>query len=363
MNYFILNSEIREETLVSCYFFHGEETFPAYQFIKELKKALISTEDEDYNAERFNLEDKSWAEVIDLARTVPFLISPWRIIIVEIPKGNKESLSSQEQGILKDYFASPPSKTVIVIIFSGKIRKSSSLFKFFSSLPSSIIRLKEIKSLKERALYTWMDKKFQSQGKTATPDAIRRLEELVGNDLRRVDNEIEKLVTFIGEKKVVELDDVNQASGWIKTFIEWELTESLVKADYGQCLRVVDNLLKKEGVKPVNVLGIMAGFFRDILLAKLLLKERDVDKKAIFREIKPQIHEKFGKFYTDKFREFFTLVERISMKDLNRFLYDLEEIDLKIKSSDISPQVLLERYLFDYCDLRKKVKITWKEKN
>jgi DNA polymerase III delta subunit len=356
---FLLNQKITENTVVPCYFFHGEETFLAYQFINELKSALLSDEVQEYNVERFNLDEKSWAEVIDLARTIPFFLSPWRIIVVEVSTGKKESLSSQEQRILEDYFTSLSSRTVMVIIFSGKIRKTSSLFKYFSSLPSTIVLIKELRPLKERALYAWMGKKFLSKGKTADPEAMRRLEELVGNDLRRISNEMEKLMTYVGEKSVIELDDVNQISGWVKTFFEWEISDSLARADFGQCLIVLNNLFK-EGIKPEYILGSVVRFFRDILQAKLLVKEKDVDKKAIFKELRPQIHEKFGNFYTTKLKEFFSLVERFSMKDLNYVLTELEKVDLKIKTSGLNPKTLLESFLSDYCRLREKDKVTWK---
>jgi DNA polymerase III delta subunit len=311
--------------------------------------------------ERFNLEDNSWAEVIDSARALPIFISPWRIIVVEVPKGKKESLSSREETILKDYFSSPPSKTVIVIVFSGKIKKSTSLFKFFSSLSSAVVSLKELKYLKERALYAWMDKKLFSQGKTASPEAKIKLQELTGNDLRRLSNELEKLITFVGEKKVIELDDVNQVSGWIKTFFEWEIADSLGKADFERSLIVLNNLFK-EGVKPEYILGSIAKFFRDILLAKLVLKEKSMDRKAIFKELRPHISERFGNFYAAKFKEFFSLVEKFSMRDLNRILAELEEVDLKMKTTSLTPQTLLESFLFDYCSPRKKGRITWRER-
>jgi DNA polymerase III delta subunit len=356
-----LGKEIKEDTLVPCYFFYGEETFLAWEFVTGLKEALISPDVPDYSVERFNLEDSSWAEVIDSARALPFLISPWRIIVVEVPKGKKESLSSREETILKDYFSSPPSKTVIVIVFSGKIKKSSSVFKFFSSLSSEVVSLKESRPLTDRAISAWMDKKFLSQGKTVDPEAKKRLQELTGNDLRRASNEIEKIITFVGEKKSIELDDVNQVSGWVKTFFDWEIADSLGKADFERSLVVLNNLFK-EGVKPEYILGSIARFFRDIFMAKLSLKEKSLDKKAIFKELKPHIREKFGRFYTDKFNEFFSLVEKFSMGDLNRVLAELEEIDLKMKTTSLTPQTLLESFLYDYCGPRKKGRITWKER-
>lgn len=360
MRSFFLNKEITEESVVPCYFFHGEETFPAHQFTEELREALISPDVQDYNVERFNLEDSTWTEIIDLARTVPFFFS-WRIIVVEASKGKGENLTQAEQALLKDYFVSPSSQTVIVIIFYGKIRKNSPLFQFFSSHPLSLVHIKELKPLKEKSLFSWIDRKLTTLGKAATPEAKRRVDELLGNDLRRLSHELEKLATFVGEKKVIELDDVNQVSGWAKTSFEWELGESLEKADLEQSLIVLNNLFK-EGIRSEFILGMIVRFFHEILLAKLWLKEKEKDRKAIFRELKPHIHEGYGRFYMMKFREFFSLVEKLSIKELNGYLDELGQIDFKMKTSDASSQTLLERFLVDYCHERRKERVIWKEK-
>lgn len=350
---FLLDKDISEETISPCYFFFGEETFLAHQFVSELTQSLILPDDQDYNLERFNLEDHAWAEIIDLARTIPFLFSSWRVIVVEIPKGKKENLSSSEHKLLESYFSSPPvSQTILIVIYPEKLPRNTSLFKFFSAFPSSVVFMRELKPLKGKALYDWIDKRLQFSKKVASYEAKKRLAELAGNDLRRIGNEIEKIVTFMDEKKVMELDDVNQVSGWVKSFVEWEISDNLAKGDYKQCMIVLNNLLRKEGINPVAILGIVSKFFREIFLAKLWLKERKKDRKAIFKALRPQIHEKFGNFFISKFREFFLLVDKISMEDLNGYLTDLREIDFKLKTTDLSFQTLMEGFLFRYCHKR-----------
>jgi DNA polymerase III delta subunit len=163
---------------------------------------------------------------------------------------------------------------------------------------------------------------------------------------------LDKISAFTGEKKIIELDDVNAISGWIKSFHEWELVDSLEKADFEKGLIVLDNLFKKS-VRPEYILGLTAKFFRDVFLAKLWLREDEKDRKAIFKELRPQIQERFGTFYTNKFREFFALVDRISVTDLKRIISELNEIDSKFKTSDLNTQILLERFLYDYCQMRK----------
>jgi DNA polymerase III delta subunit len=357
-----LGKEIDENALHPCYFLYGEELFLAEEFIDELKKVLISPEDHDYNIEKCNLEDQSWMEIMDLARTIPFFFSSWRIINVNLPIGKGERLSSTEEKILKDYFSSPSDQTVLVIIYPGKLRRSAPVFRLFSSFPSALVRVKELKPLKGRYLYSWMDKKLLLSGKRATRDAMARLAELTGNNLARVNNELEKISAFVGEKNIIELDDVNAVTGWIKSFQEWELVDNLEKADFDKCLIVLDNLFR-ESVRPEFVLGLIAKFFRDIFLAKLWLKEKDKDKKAIFKELRPQIQERFGSFYANKFRDFFSLVDKTSMHDLDDFLSELKEIDLKVKTTDLNPQTLLEGFLFHYCQTRKEVRATSKERD
>jgi len=346
---YLLGGEIREDRLFPCFFLYGEETYLADEFVRQLKDALISPDGQGFNLERFALEDTRWADLIDLARTIPFFFSPWRIVVVEISAESDVQLSPLEESIIKDYFRSPSSRTVLVIILAGKVRKSHSLVRFFSRLPATSVCLKELRPLKEESLSRWMDKKLEERGKLVTPEAKRRLEEIIGNDLRRLANELEKIVNFAAEKKMVDIDDVNQVCDWVKTFVEWELSNSLEKADFRQILLVLSQLFK-DGVRAEYILSVAANFFRDILVAKVWLRENR-DKKEVFARLRPYVQEKFS-FYSVRFKEFFSLVEGFSLADLRGIIAELERIDSLIKTSDTSGQVLLEAFVYEYCRKR-----------
>jgi DNA polymerase III delta subunit len=343
----LLEDSFFKESLVPCYLFFGDETFLANQFVLRVKAALISPENQDFSVERFNLSEHSWGDIIDTARTVPFLFSSRRIVVVELSGKKEENLSALEQKVIEEYLSSPSPQSLLIVIFAGNIRQSSPLRRFFASFPSSAVHVEEAKPLKGTALLNWIERRLNTFGKVASPEAKRRIVEIVGNDLARLSSELEKIDTFVSDKKVVEVDDVNEVSGWFKTYAEWEMTDSLESADYEQCLRVLNNLFS-EGTRPEYILG----FLRNILMAKMWLKEKNKGKKEIFKEIKPQIKEKFGSFYTTKFRQFFYLVEDVSRKDLTHLLTELEKIDLRFKTSSLSLQTLLEGFLLQYCRLR-----------
>jgi len=357
---FLLRREIREESLVPCYFFYGEELFLSHQFIDELRDKLISPDSPDYNINKFNLEDRSWREVLDSARTIPLLFSSKQIIVVEVPKEKQGIISPLDKKLLEDYFSSPPSHTILIIILSGKVRRKVPLFKLFSSFPSSIVFTKELKPLKGKALYFWIDKRLGDKKKTASLEAKRRLVGLIGNNLYLVNNEIEKIITFVDEKKVIEEDDVNQVSGFEKSFLEWEIKDSMETGDCDRLIIMLDRFLK-EGTKPGYIISIMTSFFRDILLAKLWLKEREKTRTEIFKELRPQINEKFIRLYNEKFKRFFLLLDEITLKDLNQFLNRLREIDFILKTSNVSAQIFLESFFFDYCRFLQKERIIWKK--
>ncbi len=340
--------DLREDDLLAGYFFYGQEMFLAGQFIREIKKILVTPDVQNLDVERFTLEDTPWREILDVARTMPFIFSPWRLLVVDISKPEKEELTAVEQKNLQDYFASATARTVLIVCFAGKVRKAKPLFKTFSSLPSSAVLIKELKPLKNDALFGWMDEKLEAAAKRATSEALDRLLEIVGNDLQSLDNELEKLATYVGEKKVIELSDVNQACDWVKNFFEWELASSLERADLKQSL-IILNTLFAEGTRPEYLLGVLGRFFLDLLMAKAWLREKKKDKREIFRELKPQISEKYGTFYVEKFREFFALVERLSQADLQALISELEKIDLKIKTTDVKPQTLFESFFYEYC--------------
>lgn len=342
---FLLNKDIDKASLLPCYFLYGEEVFLAHQFLEELKEFLISPDQQDFAIERFDLDQHSWVDIFDSARTISFFPVE-RIFVVTVPK-RRVKLTKTEIEVVKSYFENPTPQTVMVFTHPHKLLRNSAVVKLFSALPASEVI--ELKPLRAPQLSKWMDRRIGMSGKSASRDAISRLIELAGSDLSMLDSELNKLVTYVGDKTRIELDDVNQVSGWVKSFMEWEVTNNLEVRDYEKSLFALDKLLNKEGLKPEYILGIIASFFRQLFLAKQWLRERSKDRKTIFKLLKPQIQEKFGTFYTTKFGEFFRLVDGISMEDAGRYLDDLGRIDLALKTTDQSPLVLFEVFLFQFC--------------
>jgi len=358
-NFFQTKPKNKEE-IKACYFFYGEEVFLAYEYIDSLKQILFDTREEESNIEKFRLGEHTWIDVIDTARTVPLLFSQNRIIIAEYSKskggaqsGKRRTLSNIEKELIQEYLQTPAAGTTLIVIFPDKVKKDNTLVKFFSGLSSGNVCVAEMRPLWDKELLLWLDKKAAAEGKIFSYEAKRRLVELIGNAPALLAGELEKIMIYIDKKNKVEIGDVEEITMALKTYTEYEISDSLAQADFAASVRILDELISKEGIPTTYILGVIVRFFRDILLAKLGLEQKNPDRKAIFKELYPNIPERFRQLYDKKFRELFSLVESLSWEQLNIILGALREVDLKMKTTGESPQTLLEGFLFETCRLMK----------
>lgn len=354
----ILSRDIREDRLAPGYVFYGEEDYLAAEFVRKLRKALISPDAQAFGIESFELGQVRWPEIVDTARTAPSFFSPWRIVVVRTfeekksakdareGKENSKTLSSLDEKVLREYFRSPASRTVLVVVVVGVVKKNHILVRFFDSLKPRTVVLVEVKRLKKPELLDWMAQRLASHGKSAASDALSRLEEVAGSDLSRLDQEIEKIANYVGDRRRVEIEDVLQICAWTRSFIEWELSDALKEVDQRKLLLTLSRAFE-EGEKPEHVVRVLANFFRDLLLAKLWLKEGR-DRKEIFGFFKPQLQEKWPA-YAKEFKALFSLLERLSFEEILWSVREMERIDLSLKSLDAAVEPHLERFAVEYC--------------
>ena len=350
--------EINPNELAAGYVFYGEEDYLAEGFIQRLKQALISPEAEGFNVERFDLAVARWSEIIDTARTAPFFLSPWRLVVAKVVEKDRDGkpakedkgigrLSSLDEKIIREYFRSPASRTILVVVIKGRIKKTHPLVKFFGTLTRHAVVLQDVKPLREEPLRDWMKQRLSALGKAATFDALLRLEELVGSDLRRLDREFEKIALYVGDRKSIDIQDIIDVCDRTKGFLDWDLTDALKRGDRRLALLTLNRAFR-EGEEPENIMRELAKFFRDLLLAKLWLAEGR-GRKEIFAFVKPQIKENYVKLYADEFRALFSVADRLSLAEISASVRDLERIDRSIKTTGDTIEPLIERFVVEYC--------------
>src|SRR5260370_12210145 len=96
--------------------------------------------------------------------------------------------------------------------------------------------------------------------------AAEDLAEFVAADLMRLKTEIEKLATYVAQKRMIGRADVSALVISEKTTTVWELADLLASRQSKRALEFLDRLLR-DGEEPLQMLGAMAWMYRKLIEA------------------------------------------------------------------------------------------------
>lgn len=106
----------------------------------------------------------------------------------------------------------------------------------------------------------------KAQGVEFAKGAAEDLAEFVSGDLMRLKTEVDKLTTFVAERKVVRREDVSVLVISEKTTTIWEVADLLATRQPKKALEFIERLLR-EGEEPVAMIGGMAWMYRKLIEA------------------------------------------------------------------------------------------------
>jgi len=102
-------------------------------------------------------------------------------------------------------------------------------------------------------------------GKTMAAAGFEVLYEKTGGGLRNFDSELEKLISFVGDRKEILADDVQEASEKTKQDPIYALTNAIGERDARKALSLVHSLLKAKFI-PLQILSAAANQVRKMIL-------------------------------------------------------------------------------------------------
>jgi len=91
------------------------------------------------------------------------------------------------------------------------------------------------------------------------------LVEHIGNDLSRINNEIEKLAVNLGERKKITEDDIEKYVGVSKEYNVFELQDALAKKDLPRAIRIIGYFESNPKAAPIQlVLPAIYNYFSKV---------------------------------------------------------------------------------------------------
>ncbi|MCK5218053.1 DNA polymerase III subunit delta [bacterium] len=240
------------EPVKPVYLFTGAEAFLKEQGIHAILGKVLEPSDRSLNLEcLYAGTDVSGREVGSRALTLPFLAAS-RVLVVR----QAEKWRSADLADLAGYVEKPSLSTVLIISSQEERIKQA----YWRALAEKVYHV-ECYPLFDSQVSGWIERRVSEYGKRISRDAINLLIEQAGQTLSDLENEISKLVNYIGREGLISEANVREAVGHGRQNTMHELNTALGIRDSAQAVKLTGRILA-EGVPFLQVLGSLAWYLR-----------------------------------------------------------------------------------------------------
>ncbi|MGE0450029.1 MAG: DNA polymerase III subunit delta [Vicinamibacterales bacterium] len=255
------------------------ETGPLYLLLgeDEVEKSALAHAFEDlvdeglraFNVERIHTSDltsgdrlaSAVASLVDAVRTLP-MMSPRRVVIVLqadamlVPRRESEAASRAVEE-LEHLFKAPEPQTTLVLVTGGLDRRSR-MYKVLAK-EATIVTCGLIESLDDAV--AWVRNRVQAAGAQIDGPGARLLAERAGTDVKRLRNDVERLLLYALGQRTIGVDDVREVVGPASLQDDWAMTNAIEAGDPATALRQLA-LLMESGAAPEKILGQLGWLVR-----------------------------------------------------------------------------------------------------
>ena len=204
-------------------------------------------------------------------------------------------------------------------------------------------------------LLEFVGQRLRQAGKNLHPQAREMILTRASDELRSLQQELDKLILFVGDRTTIRAEDIDmivadQGEGWI-----FDLTRALGERDAVAALTQLARLIA-QGEHPLKILGTLASEARRLLSARQLLAgelaklwRRGMTYPQFQQIVLKQDGSPLGGRNPYGDYMCFQRAERFSLAELSRFMQRLFETDFRLKSSTSQPRILLEKLFLELC--------------
>jgi DNA polymerase-3 subunit delta len=305
------------------YAVHGDEAFLKRRVVAALRRLVLGPGDDAFSVSTFAGDTVSFATVHGELRTLPFL-APRRLVVVE----NADPFVKQERARLEQYLAAP-AETGVLVLDVLTWQTNTRLAKLLPEAAVLVCKAPAAHKLPEWCVAWCRDQ----HNKELTLGAARLLVDLTGPEMGLLDQELQKLATYVGDAKRIDNSVVELLTGDSRAENTWKIFELIGNGQTGEALTFLDRLFD-QGEDPMRLLGAFSMQLRRLAqVARLHAQGTPLEAAQEQLGVPPFVR-----------RSMVQQMRKLGQARLDS-LYDwLLETDLGMKgSSQLPPRTLLER--------------------
>lgn len=238
---------------------HGEESFLVDREIRALEDECAISGADDMNRQLVDAAETAPADVINSARTLPFLGTRRLIIVRAVHKWTVEQWEKVTA------YADAPNPSTCLALTTEKVDKRRAWWKAIKKTA----RIVDCPKPADAELGRWVRTMGQEAGVEIDGRVAQSLTLRVGPDLQLLWREIKKLQAYAGEDGRVSARDVEELVGEYRGTTVFVLCDALGEQELARAMGALRKLLQL-GEPPVKLVFMIARHFRILWRAREL---------------------------------------------------------------------------------------------
>ncbi len=250
-------SDWKKKIFKPVYWLEGEEEYFIDKAIDYAEHHILNESEASFNLSVFYGKDANWADVLNACRRYPMFAERQVVLL-------KEAQQMKDVEKLEPYIETPLSSTVFVV--SYKEKKLDARKKFAKLVKENGV-LVTTKKMYDKDVPAWTQELVHSKGLTISPRGLALLVDHIGNDLTRIENEIDKLSVNLGKGTNITEDDIEKYIGVSKDYNVFELQAALAAKDLARSIRIIQYFEANPKAGPIQlILPSLYSFFSKVFM-------------------------------------------------------------------------------------------------
>ncbi|MDW8332128.1 MAG: DNA polymerase III subunit delta [Cyclobacteriaceae bacterium] len=301
------------------YFLQGEESYFIDYVASYIEQHALHESQRSFNQVILYGRDVTVATILNHARRFPMMADRQVVIVREaqdIPDLNKDTGIK----LLLQYIRQPVPTTILVFCHKHKtLDRRKELGREVDKLEGALT----FKKLYDNQLPDFVRNYLSEKRILFEAGAVQTLCDLIGNDLNRLVNEIDKISIALQEGQTLTVNQVLDQVGVSREYNIFELQKALVRADRLAAARITAYFEANTKRNPViPIVAFLYSFFSKLLIASKLEKK---DERTIVNTLKINPYAA---------RDYSMALTKYSTQKLLDNMRLLCETDLKLKGVD-----------------------------
>jgi DNA polymerase-3 subunit delta len=311
------------------YLLFGDDELAIGEFVARLREKLGDASSISLNSQVFEGQSLDLSELAQAVQAVPFLAR--RRLAVVRHAGACLAGPAYKQRLFFEALEAVPPTTALVLVETSDSKAAASLQSWADAHPHTAY-VRTFSSPKGEAFVRWLIERCKALRGQIEPQAANLLAELLADDPLLGDQELAKLLDFVGRSRPIREDDVRQLTPYHGQSNVFAMVDALGAGDGPRALALLHRLLEDES--PRYAFSMITRQFR------LLLQAREAMDDGRDPSTVLSLHPYVASKLTTQARQF-------TLPQLEVMYHFLLQTDLSIKSSFSEETVALDTLVAD----------------